>query len=123
MLKRPRHSVSPELRNAVIEYYSQMGQDKIESMRLIEYKWGHSMHDDILVRFTDENKNAVTTICTYDGHDGKLYNVDRPVVTEFTHCYRTSRTDEEDFVNCYTAEKEDDYYDYCGDYGEYDSND
>lgn len=114
MIKRARHTLSPELRAAVKEYYSQMGQYKISSMRLIEFKHGNSILDNVLVRVTDEDGEKITTICGYDGHQGKLYHPEKPKITEHEWC---PREDEDEYVNGYMAEQEEDCYD---DYDDYD---
>lgn len=117
MIKRAKHTCSPELKAAVKEYYSQMGQEKIESMRLIEYKFGTSILDSILVRFTDEQGNKITAICGYDGRQGQLRHADKPMITEHEYCYRE---DEDEYVNGYMEEQEDDCYDNYDDEPDYD---
>lgn len=105
MIKRARHGCSQGLKAAAREYYSQMGQDKITSMRLIEYKYGHSILDDVLVRIKDEKGNRLTTICSYDGYQGKLRHPERPNVTEIEYC---NREVEDEYVNAYMNEPETD---------------
>lgn len=105
MIKRARHACSPELKAAVQEYYAQMGQEKIESMRLIEYKYGDSTLDNVIVRLTDSSGDKLTTICSYDGYQGKLYHIGRPMITELEYC---KRENEEEYISRYMNEEEED---------------
>lgn len=84
------HKVSSELKDAVLDYYDYHKAKKVQGMRILDYyssaldKW----FDCVLVCFVDDQDDEMTSLCNYDGSEGRLRVPNKPNIIEDEYCYR-----------------------------------